>query len=784
MSLKWFCTVVLMFFTGALVAQEGKLVLSGYVRDQKNGEVLINATVFIEQSMQVVPTNNYGYYSLSVPRGKVVLVVSYTGYQTFRKEIELTENLAYNVLLTPADDSLEEVIVMGEKRITRANTVALGVQQLSAAQIKKLPAFMGEPDILKAILTMPGVTSVGEGSSGFNVRGGDVDANLIILDESPVFNSSHLMGFFSIFNPDAVKNVTLYKGAFPAEYGGRTSSVLDIRMKEGNDQRFEVNGGIGTIFSRVSVEGPLQKDRSSFIVAGRRSYIDILAKPFLNKEDRNNQFYFYDLTAKVNYAFNDRSTIYLSGYFGKDVFGIGTEAQFAWGNATGTLRWNYLFTPKLFLNTTVTYSNYDYKLAFSTPDGVSESYKWTSNIKTVGIKPTLTWYKNAQHELKGGLNVLSYNFQPGTGIMSTSNDKSEVVMSNRYGLEAAAFAEDTWKVNDRLTIQAGVRLTHYQYLTRSIVYHFRDTTPNIRKPLDREEAVQGKHKAADWWYLEPRLSVKYELPSAMLLKAGYARSSQYIHLLSNTASPTPVDLYFPSTNNIRPSYNDVYSAGVVKTTENKIELSAEAFYKQMYQMLDFIDAAELQLNELVEADLLDGDGKAYGVELEARKDRGKWQGWINYTWSKSWRRTEGISNGDWYQSRFDRPHVANIAVTRELSKRVSASAAFNYGSGIPATFPNAMMEIQGISVPYNTTGQRNSFRIPDYHRLDLSVTIKNKQDKKLKSEWVIGAYNVYARRNAYTIFFRQNEDNPSIREAAQLSILGTIIPSVTWNFKF
>jgi hypothetical protein len=768
-----------------LVNAQGKtVVLNGYVKDKKNGEVLINATVYVDNSLFITQTNNYGYYSINIPTGKHVVKVSFTGYKTFSKEINVTANQSLNTDLEQLDEQLDMVTVIGEKRITRTNTVALGVQQLTSAQIKSLPAFMGEPDILKAILTMPGVTSVGEGSSGFNVRGGDIDANLIILDEAPVFNSSHLMGFFSIFNPDAVRNVTLYKGAFPAEYGGRTSSVLDIRMKDGNDQKLEVNGGIGTVFSRLSVEGPLQKDRSSFVVAGRRSYIDVLAKPFLDKESKDSKFYFYDLTAKVNYELSDKSTLYLSGYFGKDVFGIGSEANFAWGNSTGTLRWNYLISPKLFLNTTVTYSDYDYQLSFKTADGTSEGYDWTSNIKTYGAKPTLTWYANAKHEFKAGFGFLRYDFQPGKGVMTTTNSKSEVIMHNRYGNEISVFAEDTWKITDKLTAQLGVRLNVYQYLTKNQIYHFRDTTPNVRKPLDYTEHVNKMTKANDWAFIEPRVSFKYQVKEDLILKAGYAKSSQYIHLLSNTASPTPVDLYFPSTNNIKPSYSHIVSAGVVKNTAKGIELSAEVFYKKMEDLLDFIDAANLQLNEQVEADLLTGEGKAYGLELEARKDRGKWQGWLNYTWSRSYRRTEGISMNEWYLSRFDRTHVLNFAVIRNFNKRVSASASFNYGTGVPATFADAMMYIQGIPVPYNTTGKRNTYRIPDYHRLDLSVTIKNNPAKKLRSEWVIGAYNVYARKNAYSIFFESNEDNPNVRQASQLSLLGSIIPSVTWNFKF
>lgn len=771
--------------------QPKKVTISGYVRDASSGEVLINATININPSNLTVQTNAYGFYSVTVAPGKYTVTATYTGFELFSKEVDLSNNLTLEMSMKTATTSLEEVVVTGEKRLRRTNTVALGIQQMSIGQIKKIPAFMGEPDILKAMLTLPGITSVGEGASGFNVRGGNVDENLIIMDEAPVYNSSHLLGFFSVFNPDAVKNVTLYKGAFPSEYGGRTSSVLDIRMKEGNNQKYEVNGGISTIFSRVSIEGPLQKDKSSFIVAARRSYIDVLSKPFRKKEERNNDMYFYDITAKANLEIDKKNTIYLSGYLGRDVFSFNNQAFMDWGNITGTFRWNHLFTPKLFLNTSVYYSKYDYSLRFNSEkdDSKQQSYDWKSNIQTYGIKPSLTWFISSKHQLKTGVSGTMYNFYPGRGIMDDEGEKRQITLTRRYGAEAAAYVEDTWKVSPKLSVQAGVRLNYYAYLSNSLVYHYRDTTANVRKPLDRIETIgdgTGKKKLIeDWTYLEPRISARYELRKNTFLKAGYARSSQYMHLLSNTAAPTPVDLYFPSTNNITPSLTDQYSVGIVSVPSFlNVELSAEVFYKKMKNQLDYIDGSTLDLNPQVEADLMSGTGKAYGVELEVKKESGKWQGWVNYTWSRSYRKTEGISNSDWYLSRYDRTHVVNVSVTRELNKKWSFSGTFNYGSGTPATYPTVRLDIQGVPVPFNPTGKRNNFRLPAYHRLDLAATMKGKQGKRFKQEWVFGIYNVYARQNAYTIYFRQNEDNPQNREAVRLSILGSMIPSVTWNFKF
>ncbi|NML19892.1 TonB-dependent receptor [Pseudoflavitalea sp. G-6-1-2] len=786
-------SVILILLTtvlGGFAQPSKKFTISGYVKDASNGEVLINATINVNPGNATVQTNGYGFFSISLPAGKYTLTTTYAGFAVITKEIDLNDNQALDLQMKSSAGNLDEVVVTGERRLRRTNTVALGIQQMSIGQIKKIPAFLGEPDVLKAMLTLPGITSVGEGANGFNVRGGNVDENLIIMDEAPVYNSSHMLGFFSVFNPDAVKNVTLYKGAFPSEFGGRTSSVLDIRMKDGNNQKLSVNGGISSIFSRISIEGPLKKDKSSFIIAGRRSYIDILSKPARKKEERDNKFYFYDLTAKGNWQLDDKNTLYLSGYYGRDVFGT-KQANMDWGNMTTTLRWNHLFTPKLFLNTSVYYSKYDYSLKFNTEakDTKQQSYSWKSDIQTYGIKPSLTWYVSSKHQLKTGLSFTMYNFFPGKGIMDDDGNKAQINLVRRYGAEAAAYLEDTWKVSKALTVQAGVRMNYYAYLSNSSVYHFRDTVANTRKPLAYEEIVGDgsgkKKKVADWTYLEPRVSIRYELKKNTYLKAGYARSSQFMHLLSNTASPTPVDLYFPSTNNINPSVTDQVSVGVVSVPEFlNVELSAEVFYKRMSNVLDYIDNSRLDLNPQVEADLLTGKGKSYGVELEVKKETGKWQGWINYTWSRSYRKTEGISNNDWFLNRYDRTHVLNLAVTRELNTKWSVSANFNYGSGTPATYPNVKLDIQGIPIPYNTDGKRNNFRLPAYHRLDIAATMKGRQGKRMKQEWVFGIYNVYARQNAYTIYFRQNEDDAAKREAVRLSILGSIIPSITWNFKF
>ncbi|HTL09688.1 MAG TPA: TonB-dependent receptor, partial [Chitinophagaceae bacterium] len=527
--LLFFCMAFLLAFADAH-AQKKLYTISGYVRDTANGEALINATIILSPGNAVVQSNAYGFYSISVSPGQYMLTASYAGYGNFEKNIDLQESQTVNVRMQTARASLEEVTVTGERRLKRTNTVALGIQQLSAAQIKKIPAFMGEPDIVKALLTLPGITNAGEGASGFNVRGGNVDENLILLDEAPVYNSSHLLGFFSVFNPDAVKNVTLYKSAFPAEYGGRTSSVLDIRMKEGDNQKLAVNGGIGNIFSRIAVEGPLQKNKSSFIVAARRSYIDVLAKPFLKGD---NSLYFYDITAKGNVQLNANNTLYLSGYLGRDVLGFNNQANFKWGNSTGTLRWNHLFTRKLFLNTSLYYSKYDYRLKFKSTDaGSNQQYDWVSNIQTTGLKSSLTWYVNSRHQLKAGINLAYYNFYPGKGLLTSNGEANEISLVRRYGAETALYAEDTWKITHALTLQAGLRFTQYNYLGNTTVYYFRDTTQNTSKPLDYASNVKDRSPVTTYNYLEPRISLRYELKKNTFLKAGFSRSTQFLHLLS------------------------------------------------------------------------------------------------------------------------------------------------------------------------------------------------------------------------------------------------------------
>ncbi|MCF6404714.1 TonB-dependent receptor [Chitinophaga filiformis] len=767
-----------------------KYTVSGYVKDQQNGESLIGISVSKAGTGLGTVTNEYGFYSLTLPAGDHEIQFSYIGYAPIKMSVSLKSNKNLDVKMEKSSSQLSTVTVTGNKQEKAVNTLTTSLNRLDIAQMKKMPTFMGEVDVLRSIQTLPGVNTVGEGANGFNVRGGAADENLILLDEAPVYNSTHMMGFFSVFNPDAVKSINLLKGGFPAEYGGRTSSVLDIRMKDGNNQNFNVNGGISNVFSRLSLEGPIRKDESSFILAARRSYIDILMKPFLKGDMKDTKLNFYDLTGKVNFKLNKNNTLFASGYLGRDVFGFGTQINMNWGNKTATVRWNHVFTNRTFMNLTTFYSNYDYSLKFNNESekGAGEqnqSYRWTSNIINYGVKPAFTFYINTHNSLHFGLQGIYYTFKPGTGTGVEGDETSVKQLTQQHGLEAAAYLDHEWKPNDKLGIQYGVRFSNYQYLGKGTVYYYNDTTPGIRRTLVGTKEYGANELIKAYSYLEPRVTARYALTPDHAIKASYARTTQYMHQLSNTASPTPLDIWTPSTNNIQPQVADQYTIGYVyDAPSNVFEISAEAFYKKMEHQLDYIDNANLELNQQIEADLLQSHSRSYGLELMARKDIGKTTGWVSYTLSRSERQTNGISQNEWFLNRYDRTHNLNLVLTHELSKRTSLSANWVYASGTPGTFADSRLEFQDWDIPYNSTDKRNNYRLPSFHRLDMSLTLKGKQLRRWKGEWVFSLYNVYGRRNAYTIYFRQNEDDPSKKEAVRLSIIGSIIPGITYNFKF
>ncbi len=781
--------LIILFFLilcGNFYAQE-KFTISGYVKDAGDGEAIIGAVVYKQGTQISTTTNEYGFYSLTLPAGNHTIITTYLGYVTVNSPIELTQNTTLNFEAKEKGRDLQEVEVSAEAADKNIKNTEMGATKIDIKQIQKMPALLGEVDVIKTIQLLPGVTTVGEGASGFNVRGGNIDQNLVLLDEAPVYNSSHLFGFFSVFNPDAVKDVKLIKGGIPSQYGGRVSSILDIRMKEGNNKAYEVNGGIGTIFSRLSIEGPIKKDKASFIIAGRRSYIDVLAKPELKRKDpalANAKFYFYDLTAKLNWKINNKNTVFASGYFGKDVFGAGFT--FNWGNATTTIRWNRVINDKLFMNMTGFYSNYDYELGFKS-DGTSQQFNWKSNIINYSIKPDFIYYANSKNTIRFGLQGLLYNFKP--GIASVTDDKNNITnigLPDKRGVEYSAYIGHEYKLRPRLILEYGLRWSAFTYIAKTI-YNYRDTIPNTEKPLASEQKFDKWQFSKTYNNAEPRFSLNYVINDKSSVKVSYNRMAQYIQIVSNTAASTPLDVYTSATNNIKPLVADQGAVGYFRNfKDNMFETSVEVYYKYMKNQLDYIDNADLLLNKYLEAQLLQGLGRAYGAELYVRKTKGKLTGWISYTLSKTERLVRGISNDQWFFSKYDRTHMLNTVLTYDLNKRLTFSGNFIFLSGTPATFPNAKLQIQTINIPYNTQNQRNNYRITPYNRLDLSVTfnLTRNPDSKKHHSLVLSVYNVYNRRNAFSIYFRTKEGEPMQTEAVRYSVIGSIVPALTYNFRF
>ena len=778
--------VVLFSFT-FLHAQE--YTISGYVRDIENGETLIGSFVYLSENGASTVTNEYGFYSITVEGGSYTLNGTYLGYKDNIQAINLDQNRTINLDLSPDANTLDEVVVTAEEVDRNVKSLEMSVNKLDIKTLQKLPTLLGETEILRGIQLLPGVTSVGEGAAGFNVRGGSIDQNLVLLDEAPVYNSSHLFGFFSVFNPDAVKDVKLYKGGIPARFGGRLSSILDVRMKEGNNKQLEVNGGIGTIFSRLSVEAPIVKDKSSFIVAGRRSYIDVLAAPFLDDDTGSPVLNFYDLTLKTNYKFSDKDQIFLSGYFGRDNFGFGSSAGFNWGNQTGTFRWNHLFSDKLFANITTYFSNYDYQINFG--DTNEDSFDWSANIKNYSIKPEFSWFIKPQNILRFGGQSIYYIFEPANAISVSNDVTTDISTSEQFSLESNVFIENEITLFDKLQVNYGLRLSHFAYLGGRNVYNFGDAPRGEFKPLTSITVAEDGEVIEDYMNLEPRFSLKVDLNKQSSFKASYNRTAQYIHLLSNTTASTPVDIWTPATNNIKPAMADQVAVGYFRNfKENLYEFSGELYYKKMNNLVDYIDGADLILNEFVEGQILEGEGRAYGAELMVKKTKGRFSGWLSYTLARSERLVEGINNDQWYASRYDQTHNLSLTTFYELTKRLTLSANFVYNTGTPTTFANSGYYQQGYFIPNNDNNVRNNVRIPDYHRLDFALTIDPKPGKrKWKGQWVIGIYNIYSRRNPFSIYFRQNPErvNPGQAvntEAIKLSVIGNFIPSISYNFKF
>ncbi len=776
-------TMLLLCVLG-VVAHAQDVAISGYLKDASNGEALIGATIYVNELERGAISNSYGFYSLSLPKGEYSIRVSYIGYEVINEKIDIDENQTFSFSLKEDSKALEEVVVTGQAANANVESLEMGVAKLPIKTIQKMPAFMGEVDVIRSIQLLPGIQSGGEASAGLYVRGGGPDENLMLLDEAPVYNASHLMGFFSVFNSSAIKGIDVYKSGIPSKYGGKGSSVIDIRQKDGNAKRFGVDGGIGVLSSRLTLEAPIIKDKWTFLVAGRRTYYDVLGKAVGVKELQDNKLYFYDLNAKSTYHINDKNHIYISGYWGNDMFSMKDVAYMRWGNMTGTLRWNHIFGDKLFLNVSGIYSKYDYNLGV--PGEGSDSFDWSSSIEDYNAKLDFTWFLNENNEVKFGASTIKHKFCPGKVEASESSMFSDMELAHYNALESAVYFSNEQKITTRFSAQYGVRLSHFQQIGEGEVNTYEDPDN-----LDKNELVKttnyGKwDKIGDAViHIEPRVSLKYSLNSNSSVKASYSKMVQNLHLITNTTSPTPLDIWLPTSTYIKPLIVDQISAGYFRNlNDNMWETSAEIYYKDMQNVLDYKDGAQLFLNDNIETELLHGTGQSMGLEVLVKKTKGYFTGWVGYTLAKTTREIEGINGGKAYPSSYDRTHDLSVVANYQMNKYWNFGASFVFSTGNPATYPIAKYTING-NTQYQY-GERNSSRLPNYHRLDLSATydFKKNENRKFKQSINFSLFNAYCRRNAYSVTPVQNENNPNVTQFERLSLIGTIIPSITYNFKF
>ncbi|RXM41286.1 hypothetical protein BOQ62_01790 [Chryseobacterium sp. CH21] len=765
-------TAALCFSTLAMAQQTYSV--SGTVKDKKNGELLIGVSVKVSENPSInVVANEYGFYSLSLPEGNYTIVISNPGYQDFEQQIKVDQNIKLDLPLFPAETTakaIDEVVITGIKKDKNLTSAQMGAETLSIKNIEKLPVLFGEKDVMKTIQLLPGIKSNGEGSSGFSVRGGATDQNLILLDEAPVYNASHLLGFFSTFNSDALKDASIIKGNSPAQYGGRLSSVLDVKMKDGNNKDYNINGGIGLISSRLSVEGPIQKEKSSFIVSGRRTYADLFLKT--NKDYKDNKLYFYDLNLKANYQINENNRIYLSGYFGRDVLGLGDTFNTDWGNTTATLRWNSIISSKLFSNTSFIYSNYDYKISLKNDDTV---FDLNSKIRDWNLKQDFTWFAGNKHSVRFGLQSIYHTLTPSSASGTTV---SSFARNPRYSWENAVYINDDYKATEKLTINYGLRLSMFSVLGGDTFNTYENGVLTDSKFL--EKGKFGK----TYTNLEPRISANYRINEVSSVKGGYSRNTQNLHLLSNSNSGNPTDQWIGSSYTVKPEIADQISLGYSRNfNNNNYELNAEIYYKDMKNQIDFKNGAQIGFDTGadVESELLFGKGRAYGLELIAKKKSGKLTGWISYTLSKTERKINGINNNEWYNARMDKTHDLSIVATYQLNPKWSFSGLFVYSTGNAVTFPTGKYELNGQTVFQYSN--RNADRMPAYHRMDLSATYEPSSNKRFRGSWTFGIYNLYGRENAYTINFEDNPDRPGTTRAMQTSLFRWV-PNITYNFKF
>ncbi|HEX7411961.1 MAG TPA: TonB-dependent receptor [Bacteroidales bacterium] len=777
---RFMLLIALFSFGGQAFAKDssGKTyAISGYIKDGSNGEALTGATVYIRSLKSGVTTNLYGFYSISLPEGSYLLEFSFLGYATKQQQADLRENVTLNIDLMLRHEELTEVEIVGQRKDDNIKKPEMSVVRMDVKAINRIPALFGEVDLIKAIQLLPGVQATSEGSTGFSVRGGNPDQNLILLDEAVVYNASHLLGFFSVFNNDAIKDVTLYKGDIPASSGGRLSSLLDVRMKDGNSRKFAATGGLGLISSRLTLESPVFNDNTSFIVSGRRTYADLFLPLANNKDIRDNKLYFYDLNAKATHRFDDNNRIFLSGYFGRDIFS-NQFALMSLGNQTATLRWNHLFSKSLFSNFSIIYSKYDYSLG--TPEGEASAFKWTSNLRDYSAKADFSWFLSPLSTIKFGASTTYHEFSPGDARgVGDSTLISEYILPGSYALEHGIYISNEQKISGLLTLKYGLRLSVFQNVGAATLYHYNAGFEAI------DSTIFGKGKFFNnYAALEPRIGLNYAINELSSVKASYSRTAQYVHLAQNSTAGTPLDIWFPSSPNIKPSIADQVALGYFRNIRhNTVETSVEVYYKKMGNVIDFRDHAQLLLNRKLDGELRFGNAWAYGLEMMVKIPEGRLNGWVSYTLSASKRKIAEINSGNIYSAPYDKPHNISVVFNYELSKRVLISANWVYATGIPVTYPTGRAVIGNKIVPIYS--DRNAYRLPDYHRLDIAVTLKgkSKEGRRWHGEWNFSVYNAYGRRNAWTINFVQDDKNPNITYAEK-TYLFSVIPSVTYNFTF
>lgn len=760
---------------GLRASSQTKFTVSGTIKDGQTGETLIGATITTTELPQNgVASNDYGFYSLSLPAGTYNLKISFVGYKTIVSPITLDKNLVINQVLG-INDELKEVVISGNRDANdNITNPQMGVSKLDAQQINNVPVLLGEKDILKTIQLLPGVKSTGDANSGIYIRGGGSDQNLVLLDGAQVYNATHLFGFFSIFNSDAIKDVSLYKGGMPASYGGRLSSVLDIKMDEGNNQKFAFQGGVGLISSRIKAEGPIVKGKSSFMISARRTYADIFLKLSGDSDLRGSSLYFYDLNTKINYQFNEKNTLYLSAYYGKDVIGLKDNFSTNWGNTTAALRWNHIYSSKLFSNTSLIYTNYNYSI-----DNYNQNnnFNVASRIKDFSFKSDFTWFTGNRNKLNFGFDVTDHHITPGNINSNPNSVYNSTKIEERNAYEAAIYLADEFKISPKLNIVYGARLNWFKLRGPGVFYTY-DKNGNI-SGINKYEAGST---VTNYVNLQPRFTANYNISEESSVKASYNRNAQNIHLLSNSTAALPTDIYVMSSNNVKSGIADQVSLGYYRNLQqNTYELSAEVYYKWLSNQIDYKNNAQLLANENVESDLIYGKGRSYGLELFFKKKYGRLNGWIGYTLSRTERRFDGVNNGIYFPARYDRTHDISLVSIYQLKKRLTLSMVFVYGTGNAVTFPDGKYRVGGVTSYYYSA--RNGYRLPADHRMDVGVTLDGKQHDKFHSAWTFGIYNVYNHKNPYSVVFRDTNTNPPHTEAVETSLFG-IIPSVTWNFKF